>query len=128
EPDIESTLTADLNLMYLASVLFERFAPGLNKSGISDMVGQFQTSILEENDFYKEADNIEEFEKERLFMGETRARVPKVYRELTTKKSLTMERFYGSPITDLNSVQMYSPDPQKILTESLKIWFSALSI
>ncbi|EMF99530.1 ABC1 family protein [Leptospira borgpetersenii str. 200701203] len=126
-PDIESTLSADLNLIYLASVLFERFAPGLNKSGISDMVGQFQTSILEEIDFYKEADNIEEFEKELLFMGETRARVPKVYRELSTKKILTMERFYGSPITDRNSVQKYSPDPQKILTDALEIWFSTLS-
>lgn len=52
------------------------------------MVEQFQTSILEEIDFYKEADNIEEFEKELLSMGETRARVPKVYRELSTKKFL----------------------------------------
>ncbi|EMO27822.1 ABC1 family protein [Leptospira interrogans serovar Bataviae str. HAI135] len=85
-PDIESTLSADLNLIYFVSVLFEKFAPGLSKSGIADMVEQFQTSILEEIDFYKEANNIEEFEKELLSMGETRARVPKVYKELSTKK------------------------------------------
>ncbi|TGL76154.1 ABC1 kinase family protein [Leptospira yasudae] len=126
-PDIESTLSADLNLIYFASVLFERFAPGLSKSGISDMVEQFQTSILEEIDFYKEADNIEEFERELLSMGETRARVPKVYRELSTKKILTMERFYGAPITDENSIRKYSSDPQKTLTEALEIWFSTLA-
>ncbi|EMY13374.1 ABC1 family protein [Leptospira weilii str. Ecochallenge] len=126
-PDIESTLSADLNLIYLASVLFERFAPGLSKSGISDMVEQFQASILEEIDFYKEANNIEEFEKELLFMGETRARVPKVYRELSTKKILTMERFYGAPITDENSIRKFSSDPQKTLTDALEIWFSTLA-
>ncbi|EMG08315.1 ABC1 family protein [Leptospira interrogans serovar Grippotyphosa str. LT2186] len=126
-PDIESTLSADLNLIYFVSVLFEKFAPGLSKSGIADMVEQFQTSILEEIDFYKEADNIEEFEKELLSMGETRARVPKVYRELSTKKILTLERFYGAPITDESSVRRYSSDPQKTLTGALEIWFSTLS-
>ncbi|WP_025177909.1 ABC1 kinase family protein [Leptospira kirschneri] len=126
-PDIESTLSADLNLIYFVSVLFEKFAPGLSKSGIADMVEQFQISILEEIDFYKEANNIEEFEKELLSMGETRARVPKVYRELSTKKILTLERFYGAPITDENSIRRYSSDPQKTLTDALEIWFSTLS-
>ncbi|TGK37543.1 AarF/ABC1/UbiB kinase family protein [Leptospira gomenensis] len=126
-PDIESTLSADLNLIYFTSVLFERFAPGLNKAGISDMVEQFQTSILEEIDFHKEADNIVEFELELLAMGETRARVPKVYREFSTKKILTMERFYGAPITDETSIRRYSSDPQKTLTEALEVWFSTLA-
>lgn len=125
--DIESALGADLNLLYLASLLFERFVPGLNRSGLSDMMKLFQSSILEEIDFRKEASNIEEFEKYLLAAGETRARVPKVFHELSTEKILTMERFYGAPITDEVSLRKYSTDPQRTLSNALEIWFSTLS-
>ncbi|PJZ70056.1 protein kinase [Leptospira perolatii] len=126
-PDIESALGADLHLLYLASLLFEKFVPGLNRSGLSDMMKMFQSSILEEIDFIKEADNIEEFEKVLLSYGETRARVPKVYKELSTKKVLVMERFYGAPITDESSLRAYSQDPQRTLSNALEVWFSTLA-
>ncbi|TGL61540.1 ABC1 kinase family protein [Leptospira sarikeiensis] len=125
--DIESALGADLNLLFLASKLFEIFVPGLNKSGLSEMVGMFQSSILEEIDFVKEADNCEEFERYLLSAGETRARVPKIYRSLSTKKVLVMEKFYGAPITDEVSLRKFSSDPSKTLSEALEIWFSTLS-
>ncbi len=126
-PDIETALGADLNLLYLASKLFEIFVPGLNRSGLSDMIGMFQSSILEEIDFYKEAANIEEFEGYLLANGEERARVPKVYKNLSTKRVLVMERFYGASITDEVSLRKYSSDPSKTLSDALEIWFSMLS-
>ncbi|EQA46733.1 ABC1 family protein [Leptospira broomii serovar Hurstbridge str. 5399] len=126
-PDIESALGADLNLLYLASLVFEIFVPGLSRSGLSDMMKLFQASIFEEIDFYKEAANIEEFERALLALGETRARVPKVYHNLSTKKVLVMERFYGAPITDETSLRKYSKDPQKTLSDALEVWFSTLS-
>ncbi|TGM94647.1 ABC1 kinase family protein [Leptospira licerasiae] len=126
-PDIESALGADLNLLFLASKLFEIFVPGLNKSGLSEMVGMFQSSILEEIDFIKEANNCEEFERYLLSSGETRARVPKIYRELSTKKVLVMEKFYGAPITDEVSLRKSAKDPAKTLSDALEIWFSTLS-
>ncbi|TGK06275.1 AarF/ABC1/UbiB kinase family protein [Leptospira fletcheri] len=125
--DIESALGADLNLLYLASLLFEKFVPGLNRSGLSDMMKLFQSSILEEIDFRKEASNLEEFERYLLAAGETRARVPKVYHGLSTEKILVMERFYGAPITDEVSLRKYSPDPARTLSDALEIWFSTLS-
>lgn len=126
-PDIEAALGADLNLLYLASKLFEIFVPGLNRSGLSDMIGMFQSSILEEIDFHKEAKNIEEFESHLLSVGESRARVPKVYKNLSTKRVLVMERFYGAPITDEVSLRKFSNNPSRTLSDALEIWFSTLS-
>lgn len=126
-PDIESALGADLNLLYLASKLFEVFVPGLNRSGLSDMIGMFQSSILEEIDFVQEARNIEEFESYLLASGENKARVPKVYKDLSTKRVLVMERFYGAPITDEASLRKFSSNPSQTLTDALEIWFSTLS-
>ncbi|MCE9500736.1 MAG: AarF/ABC1/UbiB kinase family protein [Leptospira sp.] len=126
-PDIESTLGTDMNLIYFSTVIFEKIAPGLNKSGLSELVKDFQNSIMQEIDFIQEAKNIEEFDAYLLKSGESRAKVPRVYHELSTKKVLTMERLYGVPLTDPEKLKGYTKNPKKTLTDALDIWFSSLS-
>jgi len=126
-PDIESILDTDMNLIYFASIIFEKIAPGLNHSGLSDIVKDFQNSIMQEIDFVQEAKNIEEFDSYLLKAGESRAKVPRVYHELSTKKVLTMERLYGVPLTDPEKLVGYSRNPKKTLTDALDIWFASLS-
>jgi len=77
-------------------------------------------------DFFKEAFHIEEFEKHLLDAGESRARVPKVYHPLSTKRILTMERFYGVPITDEVGLKSFTKEPRKVINTALEIWFSSL--
>jgi predicted unusual protein kinase regulating ubiquinone biosynthesis (AarF/ABC1/UbiB family) len=52
--------------------------------------------------------------------------VPKVYWEATTTKILTMERFYGAPVTDLEAIRKYSDHPDMTLAMALNTWFSSL--
>jgi predicted unusual protein kinase regulating ubiquinone biosynthesis (AarF/ABC1/UbiB family) len=126
-PDIETTLTTDLNLLYLLSLVMEKFIPGWERVGISSLVEEFQRTILQEIDFYQEARNIEEFDDYLFKVNETRARVPRVYHNLSTKKILTMERFYGYPITDVEGLKNVTNNPRKVLTDALEIWFSSLA-
>lgn len=125
-PDIESTLKTDMNLIYFSALLFSRIAPELNSSGITDIIRQFYDSILQEVDFIQEKKNMEEFDEYLLKKGETRARVPKVYSHLSTKRVLTMERFYGVALTDLGAIRKYSSDPEETLMNALNIWFESL--
>ncbi len=125
-PDIESTLKTDMNLIYFSALLFSRIAPELNSSGITDIIRQFYDSILQEVDFIQEKKNMEEFDAYLLKKGETRARVPKVYGHLSTKRVLTMERFYGVALTDLSAIRKYSSDPEETLMNALNIWFESL--
>ncbi|HMV80205.1 MAG TPA: AarF/ABC1/UbiB kinase family protein [Leptospiraceae bacterium] len=125
-PDIESTLKTDMNLIYFSALLFSRIAPELNSSGITDIIRQFYDSILQEVDFIQEKKNMEEFDAYLLKKGETRARVPKVYGHLSTKRVLTMERFYGVALTDLGAIRKYSSDPEETLMNALNIWFESL--
>ncbi|MCP5500086.1 MAG: AarF/ABC1/UbiB kinase family protein [Leptospiraceae bacterium] len=124
--DIEDILGADMNLIYLATLLFNQISPGLSKSGIMDIVKDFYTSILMETDFIKEAENIELFDRHLQMTREDRARVPRVYHHLSTKKVLTMERLYGVPLTDIKSIKKYSDDPRQTLINALNIWFTSL--
>ncbi|MEM7179445.1 MAG: AarF/UbiB family protein [Spirochaetota bacterium] len=125
-PDIADVLKADMNLIYLVALILSKISPSLTTSGILDIIQDFYTSILMETDFHKEAENIELFDKHLLMTKEERAKVPRVYHHLSTKKILTMERLYGVPLTDIESIRKYSKNPSETLINALNIWFTSL--
>ncbi|MDF3819337.1 AarF/UbiB family protein [Leptospira sp. 96542] len=126
-PDVQTTLQTDMQILGLLTKVLEFIAPEFKKSGLTAMFEEFQTSILQEIDFIQESKNIEEFEEYLLSSGETRARVPRVYHTLSTKKVLTMERFYGAAITDEEGLKKFTDNPRKVINDALEIWFSSLS-
>lgn len=91
------------------------------------VVKDIRESMLEEVDFYKEAANIESFRKYLEVMGLTRqATAPKVYEYCSSKRVLTMERLYGVPLTDLDSISSLVPSPENSLITALNVWFGSL--
>ncbi|GBF49937.1 protein kinase [Leptospira ryugenii] len=126
-PDIQTTLKTDMQILGLLTRVLEWITPEFKKSGLSGMFSEFQSSILQEIDFIQEAANIEEFESYLLETGEERACVPRVYHTLSTQRVLTMERFYGMPITSEEGLRRYSENPRKVLNDALEIWFSSLA-
>lgn len=79
--------------------------------------------MLEEVDFQKEARNIESFRRYLEGMGLTRqATAPRVYHHCSTKRVLTMERLYGVPLTDLDSISSFVSSPETSLITALNVW------
>lgn len=79
--------------------------------------------MLEEVDFQKEATNIETFRRYLEDMGLTRqAKAPEVYRHCSTRRVLTMERLYGVPLTDLDSIKSLVSSPEASLITALNVW------
>lgn len=79
--------------------------------------------MLEEVDFQKEATNIETFRRYLEDMGLTRqAKAPEVYRHCSTRRVLTMERLYGVPLTDLDSLKSLVSSPEASLITALNVW------
>lgn len=125
-PGIERILDADMNLIYLAALIFEKIAPGGARAGLTGIVQEFQKTIIEEVDFIKEAANIEEFKAFLDDVEEAEVVVPKVYHHATTKRVLTMQRFYGVSLTDLEAIKKISDDPRETLVTALNTWFQSL--
>ncbi|NBU97876.1 MAG: AarF/ABC1/UbiB kinase family protein [Spirochaetia bacterium] len=125
-PDIETTLKTDMGLIYVATLIFSKLAPGITSSGLTDIVKDFYENIIQEVDFIQEAKNISDFEKYLFSRNEERAKVPRVFHDFSTKRILTMERLYGIPLTNLNDIKKYSKDPRETLTTALAIWFESL--
>ncbi|KAF6138917.1 hypothetical protein GIB67_025646 [Kingdonia uniflora] len=83
--------------------------------------------MLEEVDFRKEAANIESFRRYLEAMGlNGQATAPKVYQSCSSRRVLTMERLYGVPLTDLDSISSLVSNPETSLITALNVWFGSL--
>ncbi|XP_019200477.1 PREDICTED: uncharacterized aarF domain-containing protein kinase At5g05200, chloroplastic [Ipomoea nil] len=127
KPGIEDILVADLNFVYVVARTLEFLSPELDRASLVAIVKDIRESMLEEVDFTKEAANIEAFRRYLEAMGLTRqATAPRVYRQCSTRRILTMERLYGVPLTDLDSINSLVPNPEASLITALNVWFGSL--
>jgi aarF domain-containing kinase len=126
KPRIDESLKADLGFIYIASRVLEFLQPDWERTSLSGIVGDIRSSMLEELDYEKEARNTEEF---RRFLADNKllnqATAPKVYREFSTKKVLTMERLNGISMLDEDTLAKVTKDPavgQRAIITALNIW------
>ncbi len=127
KPGVETVLRTDLNGLYLAARVLETLAPRLSWTSISGIVDEIRSTMIEECDFIQEAQNLETF---RRFLEKTDnqvATVPTVYHHCSTRRVLTMERFHGVPLTNLESLRRVTPDPEATLIAAMNTWFSSLT-
>jgi len=126
KPQVRETLETDFQFMFIMAKLAELF-PHVAKGSLTDMVEEIRNGMLDECDFYKEARNIHAYEN---FLRDAQIKnviVPKVYMSGTRKRVLTMQRFYGASLSDIESVRRYSPNPEQCLIEALNTWFMSLT-
>ncbi|KAA3464604.1 putative aarF domain-containing protein kinase chloroplastic-like [Gossypium australe] len=152
KPGIKDILVADLNFIYIAARILEFLNPDFSRASLVKMrlqalkipslfdylccsiiyfyvgiVKDIRESMLEEVDFNKEATNIESFRRYLEAMGLTRqATAPRVYNYCSTRRVLTMERLYGVPLTDLDSISSLVSSPENSLITALNVWFGSL--
>lgn len=127
KPGVENVLLTDLNFLYVGARILERLAPKLSWTSLSGIIQEIQRTMMEECDFYKEAKNLKEFRQFLLDTHNHEVVVPKVYEQFSTGKILTMERFYGVPLTDLETIRKYCNDPEHTLITAMNTWFSSLT-
>ncbi|XP_058110685.1 uncharacterized aarF domain-containing protein kinase At5g05200, chloroplastic isoform X3 [Magnolia sinica] len=127
KPGMEDILVADLNFVYIVARILEFLNPELSRTSLVGIVKDIKESMLEEVDFQKEAVNIESFRRYLEDMGLTgQAKAPEVYRHCSTRRVLTMERLYGVPLTDLDSIRSLVSSPEASLITALNVWFGSL--
>ena len=126
KPDVKKILETDFHFLQYSTQLIEMINPKAWKTSVKDIVQEIRNGMLEECDFRKEADNIEEFGRFLQQASIEYVVVPKVYRELSTDQILVMERFFGVPISDIEGVRRITDDPEFALMQALDTWFLSL--
>ncbi len=95
-PRIRATIERDLDLLYFLARVIERAIPESRIYSPVGLVGEFDRAIMAELDYTIEADNAERFAKN--FEGSTIASFPRVYRQASGKRVLTLEFLPGRKI------------------------------
>jgi len=127
KPGVGNVLMTDLNFLYAIARIVEYLAPKLSWTSLSGVVEEIQRTMMEECDFIKESNNIDAFRAFLLKTNNYDVVVPTVYPHASSTKILTMERFYGVSLTDLDTIRRYCPDPERTLITAMNTWFSSLT-
>ena len=108
-PDITTGIAKDM-------LLLRRAMASVDESGLLPIaqplvpiVDEFSAKLFGELDYVREADNAEEFAKN--YGGVPRVRVPKMYREFSSAKVLTMEWIEGVKLSDDVELRKQGLDP-----------------
>ncbi len=97
-PGIAHKIASDVDLLHALAALIERAIPESRIYSPSGLVQQFDQAINAELDFLAEAENARDFAKN--FETDPKIHFPRVYREASSKRVLTLEYIDGRKIGD----------------------------
>lgn len=95
-PGVKATVERDLELLHMLAAILERSISEARTYDPVGLVQQFDRSITAELDFSTEADNAERFR--RNFEGHPGIAFPKIYKQASSRRVLTMELFDGKKV------------------------------
>lgn len=111
-PDIEKTIELDVAILHDLARFVEKHVPeaaGLNPTGV---VAEFTDTLELELDFENEASNAERFAEQ--FAENPAICVPKIYRNRSTPRVLTMDFLKGIPILATDRLRAAGTEPEQL--------------
>jgi ubiquinone biosynthesis protein len=99
KPGVEEIIHKDITIMRFLAKRINDYMPRLRMYNLPRIVDEFERSILKEIDYNQEAINIIRFDNN--FKENEEIYVPKVYKEYSTEKILTMELIEGKKVSDV---------------------------
>jgi predicted unusual protein kinase regulating ubiquinone biosynthesis (AarF/ABC1/UbiB family) len=125
-PGIERRIEADMRVLRACARFAERFVKDADLANPVAVVEDFEATLREELDFRLEAANMDEFNRIMDELGHVDIHAPTVVWEVTGRRVLTMERFYGTRIDDVEEVTRRQVDTEDRLVHGLRAWFQSV--
>ena len=95
-PGARTQIERDLDLLYQLARMVEASIPEAKVYSPVALIGEFDRAVTAELDYGQEADNAQRFA--RNFAGSAMVRFPEPYKQVSGKRTLVMERFFGGRI------------------------------
>lgn len=112
-PNLESTISIDVAILFRLVKLTNRFFPRANENADWEgMLREFHTTIFEEMDYVKEGRNADRFRYN--FRTWRAIRVPKIYWSHTNTRVLTLDFIRGTKVVDLEGLRANRISPVKV--------------
>src|SRR5690606_12096646 len=125
KPGVETILYTDLNVLHWATKVLEKVVPKVKFASLADIVDEIKTRMVREVDFIEEAQNLDDFINYLNVTQNSTAAAPKGYHQYSIRSVLSMQRFYGVPLTDFDEVKKVSTDPSQVLITAMNTCFGS---
>jgi predicted unusual protein kinase regulating ubiquinone biosynthesis (AarF/ABC1/UbiB family) len=102
-PNLKPILSLDLYLMRWTASWIAPLLPLNLGHDLTSIVDEFGTKLFEEIDYHNEADNAELFAAD--FAGDPEVKVPRIYREFSSDRVLTLEWINGCKLNDIAAIK-----------------------
>ena len=111
-PGLREQITLDLYIVRnIANWLKNNV--GFIRSDLVALIDELGKRVFEEMDYLNEAENAEKFRN--LHLHNSKIAVPKIYKETTSRRVLTMEWIDGTKLTNLEGVKNLGIDPDEMI-------------
>jgi len=123
-PNAKRQVIADLSLIKEFVKLTENYFIKAGILNLLEIVDTFARSLQNELDYFIEARNLEQFRT--LNQDDENLHIPKPYRDLSTKKVLTIEFISGCKINDIPTLKSWGLRPKDIARKGLNIYLKQI--
>ena len=121
-PGVREQIERDLEVMYAMAGLARRYWPEARRLRPVEVVAEYEKTILNELDLMREAANASQLK--RNFDGSDMLYVPEVYWDYCRPNCMVMERIYGVPVNDMDSLRRAGADIPKLAANGVEIFFT----
>ncbi len=121
-PGIMPQIERDIALLYYLAGLAERYWADGRRLRPTEVVAEFDRVIHDELDLIREASNAAQLR--RNFEGSSRLYVPRVYWDWARRDVMVMERIYGTPIGDIDTLRAQGIDMKRLAENGVDIFYT----
>lgn len=121
-PDIKPVIEQDVSIMFTLARLVELAVKESRRLHPTEVVGEFEKTILDEMDMMREAANAAQLK--RNFADSNLLYVPEIYWSHTNENVMTMERIYGTRISETEKLIEQGIDLTDLSAKGVTIFFT----
>jgi len=121
-PNIKKLVTRDLDILSIIAKILSLLWPSARRFKPYEMVQEIKKSMLDELDLMREAANASQLR--RNFANSHLLQVPAVYWSHTTKNILTLERVYGTQVSNLTELKARDTKLKLLAERGVEIFFT----
>ena len=125
-PGIDKIIEQDVALLDFLAKLLEKYVPESRIMSPTVVVDEFFRSLHQELDFHIEANNISRITENLKDYPDLV--LPKVYKNLSRKKVLTLERFEGIPLKNIDAIRASGTDLKRLNEIGARAFFKTILI
>ncbi len=121
-PGVKKRIERDMAVLYAMAGLAERFWSEGKRLHPLDVIAEYEKTTLDELDLLREAANAAQLR--RNFEGSTQLYVPEVHWDYCRKNVLVMERIYGVPIADMETLKARGTNFKRLADHGVELFFT----